>query len=314
MPPIASHPPSRRAPRGLHALRLAALTACLSPGWAAATDPGALPEGGRVVVGKASLASEGRTLTVSQASSRAILEWQRFDIGSAATVQFQQPSSSSVALNRVVGGTPSRIFGRLSANGHVYLVNGAGVLFGRGAQVDVGGLVTSTLDVADGDFLAGRERFEPGTELTALGLAPGTDRQADAASDAQAAAAIGQAAEPDDRAATESGAPRQLTMDAGADGHLRYGLASDEVQALLDDGGLVDDGDGLVLTARGASALASAVVAHDGAPQARVATRRDGRLLLLASDEADGARTDQRTRAPRTALHAGSDARPLLPD
>lgn len=304
-------PQPTRAGIGLRLLGLIAL----SPAVALALDPVALPEGGRVLAGTASVTSEGRTMTVTQGSRRAILEWQRFDIGSDATVRFQQPSSSSVALNRIVGGDASRILGSLSANGHVYLVNGAGVLFGRGAQVDVGGLVTSTLDVADGDFLAGRERFEPSADLTALDPS-GIGRDAQSTQQLQASTAIGQA-DPGEREQPGTDAPRQLTMDAGADGHLRFGLAPDEIQALLDGGGLVQDEDGLVLTAQGASALAAAVVAHDGAPQARIATRRDGRLLLLASEQTDSAQLQAapgRGTGHRTALRRDGEDRPLLRD
>lgn len=144
-----------------------ALAALLPPA-AAAQDPGALPEGGRVVAGEASLARQAKTLTVTQRSQRAILEWRSFDIGSEASVQFLQPSASAVALNRVLGGDASRIAGQLRANGQVYLVNGAGVLFAPGARIDVGRLVSSSLDIADGDFMAGYDRFPSDTGATWL--------------------------------------------------------------------------------------------------------------------------------------------------
>src|SRR5690606_16268238 len=119
--------PSRTPPQA-HAVPLA-LLAALMPALAVAQARTALPEEGRVVAGKASIDRQERTLTVTQQSGRAVLEWRSFDIGPDAAVRFIQPSSSSVALNRITGGNPSRIAGRLSANGHVYLVNSAGVLF-----------------------------------------------------------------------------------------------------------------------------------------------------------------------------------------
>ncbi len=98
-------------------------------------------------------------MTVNQTSQNAAINWQTFNIGADQAVVFSQPNASAVALNRVVGSDPSAIFGRLSANGQVFLVNPNGVLFGKGAQVNVGGLVASTLDISDADLMAGRYTF-----------------------------------------------------------------------------------------------------------------------------------------------------------
>src|SRR5205814_1821422 len=98
-------------------------------------------------------------LQVDQGTNKAILQWDNFSIGSSAWVNFSQPSASSVALNRVTGTNPSEIFGRLTANGQVFLTNPNGVLFGPSASVDVGGLFATTLSISDADFLAGRYNF-----------------------------------------------------------------------------------------------------------------------------------------------------------
>ncbi|WP_158497846.1 filamentous hemagglutinin N-terminal domain-containing protein [Pseudoxanthomonas suwonensis] len=273
------------------------LLALLPFGAAAGQDPRALPEDGRVVAGNATLSASGHTLTVAQRSNRAILEWRSFNIGHDATVQFEQPSASAIALNRVVGGDASHIAGQLLGNGHVYLVNAAGVLFGRDARIDVGHLVTSTLDIGNHDFLAGRN----GSASTAGAALSATDRPASApAQDPRSEppfrlpAPAGTASATADAAGEEpQPAPsRLLTMDAGADGHLRLGVQPTEVQALLDSGSLREDEDGLVLTSSGVNALRAAVVAHEGAPQARVAAVREGRLLLLA-DGASEARSGE---------------------
>ncbi|QNM98590.1 two-partner secretion domain-containing protein [Chitinimonas koreensis] len=101
-------------------------------------------------------------MDVDQASQRAVIDWQRFDIGAQARVDFHQPNASAVALNRVHSDDPSRIYGQLNANGQVFLVNPAGVLFGPGARVNAAGLVASTLDIGDADFMAGQDRFVRG--------------------------------------------------------------------------------------------------------------------------------------------------------
>ena len=119
----------------------------------------ALPQGGEVVAGDASIAVSGETMDIQQNSQRAILNFQSFDINSQQTVNFHQPGADAVALSRVLGSNLSEIHGALNANGQVYLINPNGVLFGNGAQVNVGGLVVTTLDLADQDFLAGRDAF-----------------------------------------------------------------------------------------------------------------------------------------------------------
>jgi hypothetical protein len=85
--------------------------------------PNALPTGGQVAAGQAVISQAGSTMTIQQATDKAILNWQSFNIGANATVNFQQPNAGSVALNRVLGQDPSAIFGSLNANGQVFLVN-----------------------------------------------------------------------------------------------------------------------------------------------------------------------------------------------
>lgn len=119
----------------------------------------ALPTGGRVMAGSASFHQTQRSLDVEQTTGKAIINWQGFSIGAGAAVNFRQPGAGSVALNRVIGPDPSTILGRLTANGQVFLVNPNGVLFGKGARVNTGGLVASTLAIGNRDFMSGHYRF-----------------------------------------------------------------------------------------------------------------------------------------------------------
>ena len=122
-----------------------------------------LPAGAKVVSGNVTVTQpSGQQLVVNQGSSNAIINWQSFSIGHGNSVTFVQPNASSVALNRVVGGSPSSIFGSLTATGKVFLVNPAGVLFAPGASVTTGSFVASTLGISDSDFLAGRYTFQNG--------------------------------------------------------------------------------------------------------------------------------------------------------
>jgi filamentous hemagglutinin len=137
------------------AVRIALLSSCPS---LVAYAGGALPipcPGGVcgagtpfVSSGSASYAVSGSKGTISQSSTNAILNWQSFNISAGNTVQFVQPSASSVALNQIYDSNPSQIFGALNANGQVFLINQNGIIFGNGASVNVGGLVASTLQIS----------------------------------------------------------------------------------------------------------------------------------------------------------------------
>ena len=107
----------------------------------AGTAVAQLPTGGAVTGGSASIMQNSATsMTILQSSVRAAINWQSFSIGAGKTVEFKQPDSSAVALNRVTGPDPSTIQGALRANGQVFLINPSGVLFSPTAQVSVGGL------------------------------------------------------------------------------------------------------------------------------------------------------------------------------
>ena len=120
---------------------------------------GALPVDGVVVGGSGAISQNAKTLTVNQATPKLAVNWQGFNIAAGEAVNFVQPGRSAIALNRVLGAEASSIYGQLTANGQVFLVNSNGILFGRGAQVNVGGLVASTLDLSVSDFMAGSRTF-----------------------------------------------------------------------------------------------------------------------------------------------------------
>ncbi|MEM7261677.1 MAG: filamentous hemagglutinin N-terminal domain-containing protein [Planctomycetota bacterium] len=108
--------------------------------------------------GAASVDVDGHHTTIT-ASDGAIIEYHQFGVGAGNVVQFVQPDSMSRVLNRVVGSDPSLILGRLEANGNVYLVNPAGVIFGPHALVDVSGLVAAAAQMDNLDFTNGVDRF-----------------------------------------------------------------------------------------------------------------------------------------------------------
>ena len=120
-----------------------------------------LPKGGSVAAGAATIGTPTNgSLTITQSSPNAVINWNSFSVGQPNTVAFAQPGSTSAILNRVTGNTPSTIAGSLRANGQVYLVNPNGVAITSSGTVDVGGgFVASTLGISNDDFMAGKRTF-----------------------------------------------------------------------------------------------------------------------------------------------------------
>ena len=137
---------------------LLATTALLALGLTQAT---AGPEGGTVVGGAATIQGQGGpAVIVNQSTSSAVINWNTFNIRANESVRFNQPSASSVALNRVTGGLgPSEIMGSLTANGRVFIINRDGILFGPGSVVNTAGFLATTNDIKNADFMAGRYNF-----------------------------------------------------------------------------------------------------------------------------------------------------------
>ena len=119
------------------------------------------PLGPQVVSGQASFVNQGNVLSVTNAPG-AIINWQSFSINPGELTRFIQQNPDSAVLNRITGQDPSQILGALQSNGRVFLVNPNGIVFGQGAQVDVNGLVASTLNISNEDFLNGKMLFKAG--------------------------------------------------------------------------------------------------------------------------------------------------------
>ncbi len=126
----------------------------------AASKTLALPANGQVVAGEATITTPSpSTMLIGQGSNHAIINWNSFGIGKGEAVNIAQPTVQSTLLNRVLGNDPSSIFGTLTANGRVFIVNPNGMLFAPGASVNAGGLVASSLAINDRDFLSQKYSF-----------------------------------------------------------------------------------------------------------------------------------------------------------
>lgn len=251
---------------------------------AAAAAPAAteLPTGGTVVAGSAAISTSGARMDVSQSSQRAVIDWNTFNIGSQAQVNFQQPSGG-VALNRVLDTNASQIYGKLTSTGQVFLVNPNGVLFAPGAQVDVGGLVASTLTIGVGDFMAGNHRFA-GASGNAI-INQGNITAAPGGTIALIAAKITNSGTlTADKGSVLLGAGDKVTLDMG--GPVKLQVENSTLETLIQNGGVIKaDGGTVLLSSQAANVLASSVINTTGVIEAQtLATGEKGEIVLFAHD------------------------------
>lgn len=254
-----------------------ALAGALTLGLAHAGD---LPLGGQVVGGQASVQTTGSVMTVRQATANLAMDWQSFNIGKGNTVNFVQPSAQATALNRVLGSDVSLIQGALNANGKLFLVNPNGIVFTPTAQVNVGSLVASTLNVSPTDFMAGNYRFE-GDSAAAV-TNQGQIRVANGGTVALIAAQIvntGDITAPGGTIAM--GAGRKVRLDMG--GVTLLEVEEGVLNALIEQGGALKANDGRVyLSARAARDLVGSVINQNGLIEANSISGLGGLVVLEA--------------------------------
>jgi filamentous hemagglutinin family protein len=116
----------------------------------------------------------GATTTITQASEKLSINWQSINVAKAETVNFVQPSASALAVNRILDTQGSQILGKINANGQVWLINPNGVLFGKDAQINVGGLLASTLNPDDASIGSARSNFSGSSAAGGRGALAGT--------------------------------------------------------------------------------------------------------------------------------------------
>jgi trimeric autotransporter adhesin len=239
-----------------------------------------LPTGEDITHGDADIFRDSNSLTVDQHSSNLVINWNDFSIASGNTVNFLQ-QRSDIVLNRVVGDNPSNIFGSINAGGQVFLINQSGILFAPGARVDAAGLVASTLDMADADFLSGNYLFEgAGGDVINQGSLVAADGGYVALFGRQAinegiiSARLGSVA-------LASG--DRIAMDFTGDGLIRLEVDSAVVDGLVSNHNLIfAEGGRVYMTASAAGDLAATVVNNEGIIEATGVEERDGQVFLTA--------------------------------
>lgn len=231
----------------------------------------AAPTGGQVTAGTASIQQNGAVTDIHQASQKAAINWQGFGIAPHEAVNFHQPNASAITLNRVVGNEASLIQGALNANGRVFLVNANGILFTQGASVNTAGLVASTLNITDQDFLNGNFVFQGDGSGKGSILNLGTIKTTDGGYVALLGDQVrnqGVIVAQLGTVALSSG--KRITLNFNGDSLLKVSLDEGTLNALVENGQAIRaDGGKVILTAKAANGLLDAQVNNTGIVQAQ---------------------------------------------
>jgi filamentous hemagglutinin family protein len=256
-------------------LLVTGLLLCSSTSWALPTD-------GQVVAGQVGINTPAAgQMQIDQSSQKAIVNWQGFSIAPTESVNINQPNAQATMLNRVVGQDASQIQGQLHANGQVYLVNPNGVVFGKTAQVDVGGLVATTHNITDQDFLNGKNHF---TQDGAKGTVEnhGTIKTPEGG----VVALIGETVTNTGTINTPKGttalaAGKTVDLDFQGDGLVEVKVSEAALKAQVDNkGAILADGGRVVLTAKAAGQLVDTVINQEGIVRAQGLVERNGEIIL----------------------------------
>ena len=254
----------------------------------------AAPQDGVVVAGSAVIRQETPTkIGITQTTDRAIIDWRSYSIGVNEHVQYYQPSAASAILNRVTGQDPSQILGRLTANGQVFLVNPNGIYFGRNAQIDVAGLVASTHNIRNADFMAGNYTFDIPGKPGASVINEGAVRIADTGIAAFVAPSVANRGIVAARLGKVAmAAANGFTLDFTGDNLLSF-MVNDEVAqtafdlegnrltSFVENSGKIEAQGGFVLlTAKAAENAIHGVINHSGVIEATSVGKQNGEIIL----------------------------------
>ena len=245
----------------------------------AGTSAFALPADGQVAAGQATISTPSSTaMLIGQESNHAVINWNSFGIGKGESVNITQPASQSTLLNRVSGNDPSSIFGTLTANGRVFLVNPNGILFAPGASVNVAGLVASTLAINDNEFLAGKYAFfQNGGTASVInqGFLGGGFIALLGNNTTNTGTII------TTKGTTGLGAGAGITLGLDTCGLISIKVDQSAYNARITNNGVIEaDGGTVIISASAANELLGSVVNNSGKIRASSITERDGKIII----------------------------------
>lgn len=280
----------------LNVISLIILTTCSGAVYASTQD---LPQEENVVFGNVKIEKTVDKMTINQTSDKAQINWKSFDIGKNKEVEFQQPSTSAVAYNRVTGGNASQIQGKLKANGKVYLANPNGVIITKGAEINVAGLLATTKDLEkisengnshqftrktkDGQVVKDRLVLKDGQELKeGQVINEGKITAQDfVVLNGDEVINKGEIDATNGKVYLSSGDNFTFTLP---DSVISVALEDNTVQGIVKNEGIIKAGEITLLSAKGRKQALDSLVVNNGVLEATEVSNRKGKIVLSADD------------------------------
>ncbi len=245
------------------------------------------PDGGVVTHGQADISApaEGHVV-INQHTNKAVINWNNFDNNAGEHTEFRQPSRNAATLNRITNNAPTSIDGKLTANGNVVVVNPNGIVFGRNAKVDVGGLVASTADIADKNFMQGTLGFDrPGAPDAAI-----INHGSITAKDAGLVGLVAPNVENHGVITANLGRVQlasgdTATVDLHGDGLIEIAV-TDKVQSQLvvNTGSIKAEGGTIALTAAAGGDIVNSLIHAEGELLAPSIQQQNGKIIITGKD------------------------------
>jgi trimeric autotransporter adhesin len=238
------------------------------------------------------------TLNVIQSTNKAIIDWQTFNIQVDEATHFQMPSTDSFNLSRVTGGVGSEIFGTLTSNGNLMLLNPNGILFGANSKIDVGGLIATTSNITNSNFMTGNYQFDIPSSVNRTVINRGVINVAQGGLLAFVAPGVENSGIINAQLGQVSLASgKTFTLDLYGDKLVSLGVDSkvlnqvigpdgQPVSSLVKNGGSIFANGGTVfLEVNAARDIVDHVINMDGLIEAKSAVQENGEIILLGGDE-----------------------------
>src|SRR6185437_8287169 len=265
--------------------RARALRACVALGAAASlitTPAWAGPQGGQVVGGQAIIQTLSQETLIKQSTKKSIINWNSYNVLKGESVIYQEPNSKSISLNRVLGGQAATILGKIQSNGQVWLVDPNGVLFGKGSTVNAAGLLATTADIANSDFMGGKYQFGIASPNASAGIANYGTISTQGGSTVLAAPTVDNEGTISAKLGTVAvGAGKTFAVDFDGDNLLSFAVSVPAANAQIKNAGTIAaDGGTVQLTARSVGNIVDNVINTTGIVQANSVSIKNGTVIL----------------------------------